>query len=322
MVWTWVMRAGLLLAAVGAGWCLWPAQDADSGFRPAVHSPAFAALRPRVVFDEGHYNVHTSAGRYRPFAELLTRHGCRVLPSEGRITAEVLRGADVFVSVNPLGFKGAAQHAANLAGLERILRLEVDAFDQAEIESLAAWVHDGGSALIVADHAPTGTAARRLASAFGVEMMTWWAEDAEHHDQVTRNPGALVFSRDNGLLVSHPITDGRSPVERVASVVTFTGQALRPPPHGEVLLRLSPTARHYPFRNAREEEGRSIAGLAQAVAVAHGHGRVVVIGEAGALSAQLVQLVGSAPMKMGMNREDTDNRQFALNLMRWLIEAN
>ncbi|MCZ6794189.1 MAG: hypothetical protein O7J95_11315, partial [Planctomycetota bacterium] len=56
-------------------------------------------------------------------------------------------------------------------------------------------------------------------------------------------------------------------------------------------------------------------GRAQGLALEFGKGRVVVLGEAGFLSAQLV---GPRRRPFGMNVPGTDNRQLALNLMRWL----
>jgi hypothetical protein len=44
-------------------------------------------------------------------------------------------------------------------------------------------------------------------------------------------------------------------------------------------------------------------------------GRVVVLGEAAELSAQIVGLGGE---KFGMNVPGLDNRQMALNIMHWL----
>ena len=316
---TWLLRAGLAISFAGLIWMLWPSQEADPDFRPRASSPAFRDRWPVAMVDAGHYNAHTAADRYRPLAQLLARDGFRVLSSDGRITRETLRRADVFITANPLGVAGLLQHAANLAGLSRVVTLKVDAFAQDEIDTLAAWVGDGGAALIVADHAPAGNAARRLAAAFGVEMRAWWVEDPEHHDPVTQNPGALVFSRMNGLLAEHPITNGRGALDRVDVVITFTGQALSTPPQAEVLLRLSTSAREYPYRVSREREGRSAAGLAQAVAVRHGRGRVVVMGEAGALSAQLLEAPGVPPTKIGMNRSGIDNDRFVLNAMRWLM---
>ena len=315
---TWIVRCGVIAGIAGTVWTLWPAQDADASFWPRVEAPAFTDRQwPRLVIDEGHANVHTAGGRYRPFKRLMERDGFRVVPSEGRITPEVLRNTDVFVTANALGYTGMAQQLLNRVGLARVVRLDADAFDADEIALLAAWVTDGGRALIVADHAPAATAARRLAGAFGVDMTAWWAEDPEQSAE--GNPATLVFSRDNGLLGDHPILRGRTDAEQINRVMTFTGQALKPGPSGEVLLRLSPTAREYPFRVSREQQGRSAAGLAQAVAVNFGKGRVVVMGEAAALTAQRLETPGATPYLMGMNREGTDNQQFVLNVVHWLM---
>ena len=50
------------------------------------------------------------------------------------------------------------------------------------------------------------------------------------------------------------------------------------------------------------------------LAFASGNGRVVVLGEAAMLSAQ--RTGGGKPM--GMNAPGNDDRQFALNVVRWL----
>jgi len=308
----WTIRAGLATAAGGLLWMLWPSQPVDASFVPTVTQPAYAQRpRPRILIDEGHLNTHTSSGGYRPFARLMQRDGFVVLPSEGRITADVLRGGEVFVSVNPLGYQGLAQHLANLAGLERVLHLQANAFASDEAFALARWVADGGRALIVADHAPAGLAARRLALAFGVEMTNWWAED--------RNRADIIFTRSNGGVREHPLTGGRTTAERINAVMTFTGQALKAPPGAGVLLQFSDAAREYPFRRSREDEGRSAAGLAQAVALQYGRGRVVVLGEAAALTAQRIDAADATSILIGMNRRDVDNQQFALNVVHWLM---
>ena len=319
MTLTWLMRTGVAMTVIGSVWALWPRQDADTDFVPRVGEPAVSDLSPVVLIDEGHFNVHTAGGRFEPFARLLHADGFRVLRGEGRVTREALRAADVFVTANPLGLRGALQQFANLAGFERVVQLHVDAFADDEIAVLVDWVHNGGKVLIAADHAPAGLAARRLAAAFGVGMTSGWAEDIEHYDTESGNPGTLVFSRANGLLSDHPTTRGRHQAERIDSVMTFTGQALVAPAHGEVILRLAPTARQYPFRVSREAQGQSAAGLVQAVAVRHGRGRVVVFGEAAALTAQRVELPDGTVAKVGMNREGVDNAQLVLNVMHWLV---
>jgi hypothetical protein len=64
-----------------------------------------------------------------------------------------------------------------------------------------------------------------------------------------------------------------------------------------------------------ETRQASAAGRAQGLAFKLGKGRVVVLGEAAMLSAQLA---GPRKMKFGMNRLGIDNRQLALNIMHWL----
>jgi hypothetical protein len=224
----------------------------------------------------------------------------------------------VLVIANPLGWRGALQTALARGPLERIMRLGPDAISSREAAEIDAWVRPGGSLLLAADHAPAGEAARTLAAVFGVGMTNWWAEDPHHHDRGTANPAFLLFSRDNGLLGTHPILAGRDENETVRRVVTFTGQALRPPPGAVSLLTLSATAREYPYRRSREHERRSAAGLSQAVAPQHAAGRVVVLGEAAMITAQTARLPDGSTSRFGMNRADVDNRQFALNILHWL----
>jgi hypothetical protein len=316
---------GVALLVTGIVWAVSSSQTADAAFVPVVRTPAFTGRgRPAVVIDEAHFNVHTVSGTYAPFAELLRRDGFWVRRNTTPLSAAALAGFGgqfggrvVLVVSNPLGWRGSVQQLLNLAGLERLVRLQGQGIEDQEIAETEAWVRAGGSLLLVADHAPAGAAAAGLAAAFGVEMTNWWAEDAEHHDRLTRSPGFIVFTRDHGLHGDHPIVQGRSPSEQIHRVMTFTGQALRPQA-GTALLTLSSTAREYPFRRSRENQGRSAAGLAQAVALEHGAGRVVVLGEAAMITAQTTRLPDRTVLRFGMNRDGIDNRQFALNVMHWL----
>ena len=53
-------------------------------------------------------------------------------------------------------------------------------------------------------------------------------------------------------------------------------------------------------------------------AVPFGKGRVVILGEAAMLSAQLLKQAGQPDIQLGMNRPGFDNQQLALNIMHWL----
>ena len=321
-----MLGGGVGLLVAGIVWSVSASQTADGTYVPQVDTPAFTGRgRPQVVIDEGHYNVHTLSGTYAPFANLLRRDGFWVRRTSERLSSATLRDSFarrfdervVLVVSNALGWRGMAQQALNAGGLERLVRVQGPAISTEEVSEVEAWVRGGGSLLLVADHAPAGVAATGLSAAFGVEMTNWWAEDEQHHDGDTSNPGFLVFTSDAGLATDHPIMLGRSPSEQVHRVMTFTGQALRPGA-GVALLTLSNSAREYPFRRSREHEGRSAAGLAQAVALEHGAGRVVILGEAAMITAQTTRLPDGTLVRFGMNRAGTDNRQFALNVMHWL----
>jgi hypothetical protein len=76
-------------------------------------------------------------------------------------------------------------------------------------------------------------------------------------------------------------------------------------------LRLADTAMD---RSSGDNSLVPAGGRCQGLAFVHGKGRVVVLGEAGALSAQFDQ-VGKP---FGMNVAGIDNRQLSLNIMHWL----
>lgn len=301
----------LILIVIVSVFLVLPDQSADPGFDARVDHPAYTDRRPKVLFDEAHYNVDKSGGRYKPFADLIRNDGYEVTPNTQPFTIDSLKGYDVLVIANPLGLRGAAQQLANLFRLEGKLHIATSAFTPDECVAVRDWIQDGGSLLLIADHAPAGEAAGALSSLLGVEMTNWYVEDKDHEDPETRNPSFLVFSRKNGLLKDHAITRG------LQSVITFTGQALRPPPGAVSFLSLAPGAVEYPRRKAMTTEGRSAANLAQGVALEFGKGRVVVLGEAAMMTSQVARANGSV-LRFGLSHPNHQNRQLAINIMHWL----
>ena len=110
-------------------------------------------------------------------------------------------------------------------------------------------------------------------------------------------PAQLNFSRVNELLGDHPILTGRDGSERIDRVLTFAGQSLKGPAGSVALLKFAPSAVDLP-RPAVPGRNGSAAGRAQGLAFTLGRGKVVVLGEAAMLSAQVNGRPG-APM--GMN---------------------
>jgi hypothetical protein len=217
----------------------------------------------------------------------------------------------VFVTVNAAGGKTYKLFGLNLPTKSRERR-HLSAFSAAEIDTILNWVERGGSVLLIADHYPYGAAASALGKELGVEMSEGFTEASNVDSARPRDRSRLAYSRDNGLLRDHPITNGRSKDERVRRVVTFTGQSLASQ-SGSPLLVLGHGAVDYvppgPTFQARAADGR-----AQAIALDIGNGRVVVMAEAAALTAQ----IDDRGDRFGMQLAGADNQQFALNIVRWL----
>jgi hypothetical protein len=286
-------------------------QVPDSSFDVRVASPAFMKRHPRVVLDEAHHNFHTASGRYLPFARLLRSDGCEVLAGRERFSEKSLRGVHVLVIANALGAADMDDSAA-----------AQPAFTAEECAAVRTWVGGGGSLLLIADHAPMGGAARTLGEAFGVDMRNGYTIDPDQ--AFGGNPSRIAFEQGRGLADTHPILKGRRPEERIRRVVTFTGQSLSGPAGSTALLKLSEEAEDMMVGLGQAgpgvpaEKRKSAAGRAQGLAFAHGNGRVVVLGEAAMMTAQLG---GPERIPMGMNVEGSDDRQFVLNVIRWLAHA-
>ena len=277
-------------------------QEADAGFDAKVARPAFTTTHPKVLIDEAHNNFHTSDGRYKPFAILLANDGYQVLAGKDKFEAARLKGNNILVIANALGAASMA-----LEGADR------PAFTEAECNAVRDWVREGGALLLIADHAPIGGANEVLGQRFGVDMSKGHTLDTAHADLKNGgNDGWLIFSRENGLLGDHPITRGRDASEKINSVTTFTGQSLKGGEGSVSFLKLADTAGDLDPKTKNEV---SAAGRSQGLALRFGKGRVVVLGEAAMMTAQLA---GPNKMKFGMNREGNDNKQLALNVMHWL----
>ena len=182
-------------------------------------------------------------------------------------------------------------------------------------------MQNGWSLLLIADHAPFGGAAEVLSERLSVEMSKGNTTDIDNHDDQMRGAGSLVFSRENRLLNDHPVTRGRNVSERVGRVISFDGQSLKGPNGSAAILSLSDSAIDFspdpPFGPTPRTQTPA-GGRAQAIALSIGEGRVVVLGEAAMLTAQVARVPFQDRMRIGISREDIDNQQFALNIMHWL----
>lgn len=271
-----------------------------------VPYPAFASRRPKLMLDRGHFNVRTPVGQsiQAAFAQLASNDGYEVVPYDGPLGADALRGVEVLV-------------IAMAAGGENYEQAADDAFDANERRTVVAWVRSGGSLLLAFDHYPNDSAISALAADLGVRVGEGIAIDSSF-SRVPWNcflvcRGWIGFERDDGRLRPHAILEGRSAAERVSDVVTFGGSSLTTSdPSGEFIV-LSPTAVNE--QNSPGDRPAGAVGRAQAAALSVGAGRLVAFADSNLIGTQFLPL-GRKGVRMGL--AVADNRQVLLNSLHWL----
>jgi hypothetical protein len=276
----------------------------DTTFAPSISRPGWPAGKgPRVAIDGAHHNFHTVDGRYRPFADLLRRDGCRLSGWTEPFLRKTLDGVDLLVIANPL-------HASN----DTSWALPTpSAFTSEEIEAVRSWVSDGGALFLIVDHMPFAGAAGELARAFGVTFSNGFARSGESMN--------MVFRRDGGGLADHAITRGALPDEGIDSVATFTGSAFRPDSTAILLLVLASGALSLvpdvAWQFSDSTRSTQVGGWCQGAVLKAGRGRVAVFGEAAMFTAQLA---GPSAVRVGMNSPGAPrNWRFLLNTIHWLM---
>lgn len=295
-------------------------QLTDPNFDAHVARPAYSGRHPKVLFDEAHFNVHTTAGTYKPFVTLARNDGYEVTPSTKKFSRDTLNGYDILVIANALGARDPdSPEAAN------------PAFTETECDVVRDWVRDGGALLLITDHEPSGAAVENLGRRFEIAMSkgTTFRKSALFRNDLGP-PAWFLFSRDNGLLGDHPIVRGREESERLNRVLDFTGQCLSIPKGAVAILKLGDDAFDIAdgtlIGKLSPEEvmqaAKSASGRAQGIALETGKGRVVIMGEAAMLTAAVDRYKDKEgkdqESRSGMAETRFDDKQLVLNILHWL----
>lgn len=278
-------------------------QGADKFYSPRISHPAYSKKQGPVIFiDQGHHNFHTLNGRLRSTARLCKRDGYKALPYEGPFESMKLKECKILMIVN----------AVNEINLEKWVLPVPSAFNDEEIETVRKWVADGGSLFLVADHMPFAGAASKLASQFGFTLHNGFALDTIGMED--------YFYRQNHSLHDNIITNGSRTDEWIDSILTFTGHAFEIPGDAIPIMTFSEGFIEFCPDTAwvfSHTLPVSITGLSQGAYKKYGEGRVVILGEAMMITAQLIG--GLSWKKMGMNSQRAPcNHQLLLNIIRWL----
>ncbi|GHT94311.1 hypothetical protein AGMMS49545_15420 [Betaproteobacteria bacterium] len=296
---------GLMCAASNAQ------QIPDKSFEPEIPHPAYASGKGSLVLlDEAHHNFHTMDGRYHVFAKVLQTDGYRVQAGKSAFSPALLKDAKILVIANAL----------NAANVENWQLPTPSAFTPEEIRAVNAWVKNGGSLLLIADHMPMPGASFDLGKAFGFTFYNGYASETLSGLFPGQKKELDVFTKAEGTLATHAITNGRNVHETVDQVQTFTGQGFQIPENAASLLTfganyeilLPDTAWVFDAHTPRIPA----KGLSQGAVLEYGKGRVAVFGEAAMFSGQLK---GENKTPFGLNAPTAkQNIQFLLNLIHWL----
>lgn len=176
------------------------------------------------------------------------------------------------------------------------------------MEVVASWVEHGGSFLFIFDHYPIAAAAEVLANRFGAQVELGLATDDLHDLEPPgcKCPGwTIEYSRKNGLLRQHPISEGRNPSERLNRVVTFGGSSLSAPDPKDEFLKLAVSARNVRYMRGAPDGAK--VRTAQGAAFHFGRGRVVMLADANTVAVQVAHFGSkAAPLRIGMGYDGAD----------------
>jgi hypothetical protein len=254
-------------------------------------SPALAQRPVIVAFDEGHFNVRTLNSEYKALGDVASELGFVVRPQVGQFSASSLEGIHVLVAC-------CARATDTLSDAERAR----PAHTNEELDALEQWVSEGGALLLTVDHDPIGGANEALAARFGVNALNGRTTDEVITEEAVAS--AIVFDRSRNGIGDHPITCGDGSRERIDRVGTWGGSSLSGPPGSVPLLLFSDSSVDALVNYVQDATVRSAAGRNQGLALVHGRGRVVILGETSVLH--------------DYTHPTLQNREFAANVLGWL----
>lgn len=254
-----------------------------------------------IMIDGAHNNLHRAHTGFRPTALVLKKMGFEVIGNDQKFYSfENLKGIHILVIANPIASANRGRPVVPI----------FSAFEPLEINCLENWVRHGGKLILIADHMPFAGAMDSLANIFGIKYENGFVDG-----QTERWPPRTFRARDNNL------TDAGLNLKSIDSVSTFTGSALKLPPHGNPILSFSGadtiTFTDTAWVFSPNLKMKSLDGYVQGGIVRHGKGVVAAFGEAAMFTAQKIMPDG---IRVGINSELAgQNIAFIEALMKFLL---
>lgn len=276
---------------------------------------------PTILIDVAHYNLvdivdsHTSWLENEGFTVRILRHP---------FDHESLDGVDIILIESPLARRNSVTRPWTEEKFDLAWQPPFpSAFSADEISTLHTWVTSGGGLGIIFDHMPVSNAVDEMATAFGVTVSNGFAFDErmlrwESDSLSIGEAGSVVFRRIDHTLADHPITDGRSIVERVDSAALGGGAAFLLPPEGLPLLTLGESfvslRPEIPWLFQEDTPRHSIGAWLQGGTLRVGRGRLAIFSDLGILATHDEVAAQDPPW----NGSQLQNPQLFLNTIRWL----
>ncbi|WP_370088990.1 hypothetical protein [Ekhidna sp.] len=277
----------------------------DKDFRVNVGNPFFKdGLAPKVLIDEAHNNLHKKETGLHAFTRMMEDDGARVYANDTSFSSVLLKGYDILIIANAL-------HDSNVGNWQNPCP---SAFTKEEIRAVEQFVKNGGSLLLVADHMPYGGAAQDLGKAFGVKWNNGFAIRQGQHWPPSE------FDRSNNTILDSPVTMDGDFTRRISHIASFSGSVFKLPKKSQPfmvyddshMILMPDVAWQFSKKTKRENS----EGWVQGACLEYGNGKIVLLGEAAMITAQL----GDNDHKVGMNNQEDapENAQLALNIFRYL----
>lgn len=209
-----------------------------------VKHPANAG-KPRVLFDTSHGEIF-SPFRERPvdyskLARMLGKSGYDVSGNDRRISADVLKGAHLYVLAGPMA------------------EIPPD-----EVSALVAYVRGGGNLLVMIHITPP---VARLTEAFNIYVTNFVISERENIiDNKSQDFHVVRFS-------GHPVADG------LKSIAVFGAWGLMADGDSSIVATTSDGAWADVNRNRQYDAGEPVQGFGMVAAGLFGKGKIVVIAD-------------------------------------------
>lgn len=256
---------------------------------------------PKIYVDHAHQNFHKISGRFKSFADLMTKDGYQV---DSLSNLKQLSAKDLLVISNAL-------HPKNIGNWQRPI---YNAFTAEEISTIKKWVEEGGRLLLIADHMPMAGAAYTLANAFGFEFCDGFAFLNKERQNLPD-----VFSVENNRFLKTDIVR-----KNISEVTTFTGSSFSIPEKAIGILKF--TKKDYclspeiAWQFNKDTPRTNLKDTYQGAVLEFGKGKVAVFGEAAMFTAQTITNT-SGTFKVGFHSKNAPNNiNFIRDIMLWLAK--